>query len=231
MINKVAAVWLTYNRQDLSSSMEKQFKSEYLDSSGIDLFVIDNGSNIPITSEIATVLRKEENGYFTGGWNWGIQKLKELGYDYVWMLNDDVEGVNIRAANRLAFFLSAQEGLNLAVSPAFNSPHQIFHANPAAPMAYQCRWIDWCCPMVNLKAFCDLEMFDEDFKGYGADLILCSKARFQKYKMYVYQGVILNHLGSQTANSENKIDVMCNNSEMDRVIQEKYNLPNWMALL
>lgn len=226
---KIAAAWLTYNRQDLSDFMEKQFlKKEMLPN--VDLFVIDNGSVTPITAETATVLRKEENGFFSGGWNWAMEKFIALGYDYVWMMNDDIQGASCKNIESMLHVFDVRPEA-MAVTPAFNSPHHPFH--PSSGLngdGREVRWIDWCCPMVKCIAWEYAKEFDEKLKGYGADLILCKTAREMGFKFYVDDLFIIHHLGSQTANSEGMVQEMCNTGEMDRLLKLHYNVDAWWEL-
>jgi len=224
----VAAAWLTYNRQDLSTQMEGQFIKNGLPANA-DLFVVDNGSVNPITSSVE-ILRREENGFFSGGWNWAMEELEKKGYKYVWMMNDDIQGVSHRNIDSMLHIFESHPDA-LAVTPSFNSTHAIFHPSASlSPAGREVRWIDWCCPMVKISAWKALGGFDERFKGYGADLILCKKARENGFKMFVDDMMIVNHLGSQTANSEAKTEEMCNTNEMDRLLKQHYNVDGWWKL-
>lgn len=219
---KTCAAWLTYGRQDLSDAMERQFPAH------VDTFVIDNGSPEPIRASRATVLRREDNGFFTGGWNWAMGRLQELGYDAVWMLNDDVEGCSARGLDVLAKALEDDAKL-AALSPAFNSPHPVFHAGWGAGVR-KTNWIDWCCPLARTAAWKDVGDFDEEFKGYGADLVWSWQARARGWHLGVHDSVIIHHLGSQTAKSSGLGSVMCDNDLMDKVLKAKYGIAGWWVL-
>ena len=221
---KIACAWLTYNMQELSNHMEDQ-----LDGCGYDLFVVDNGSTIPITTRIAGVIRNDVNGYFTGGWNFAMAAFQEMGYDAVWMANDDITGIRKDAPQKLAEGLYSIPNA-LAITPAFNSPHECFH-NKGWDGITLVRWVDWCCPMVKVKEFLDLGGFDEEFKGYGADLILSREARSKDLELLKHEEVVVHHLGSQTANTQDKASEMCNNQVMDEILQRKYDIPGWWALI
>jgi len=220
---KICAAWLTYSRQDLSSAMENQI-------GGIDCYVIDNGSPIPIVSEHATVLRKEENGFFTGGWNWAMRKLAQE-YDYVWMLNDDLQGCTAWKLQQIARIMDGNPDIAV-LTPSFNSPHPVFSLSspPTKNGIRPVKWIDWCCPVVRCAAWLEVGEFDEDFKGYGADLIWCKTAREHGWKFGVFDTVIIHHLGSQTARSTGLADTMCSNENMSKVMLEKYGIDNFWSL-
>ncbi|MGI5990072.1 MAG: glycosyltransferase family 2 protein [Lachnospiraceae bacterium] len=93
MSNRVAAVVVTYNRKELLLKCIEHLKKQ--SGASCDILVIDNASNDG-TEEL---FQAQENGilYFNtgsnlggaGGFSYGIRKAVELGYDYLWILDDD----------------------------------------------------------------------------------------------------------------------------------------------
>jgi len=166
----------------------------------------------------------KHNGLFTAGWNWAMTHLD--GYDLIWMLNDDLEGATAQMLSDLAS--SVDWSKTAAITPAFNSPHGEFRPKPGQGLT-EVRWIDWCCPLVNLEAWRSVGSFDEQFKGYGADLDWCRRAREQNWQFYVHHGHQIHHLGSQTAISQNLQRVQGNVKDMDRLMRAKWGV-GWMEM-
>lgn len=93
--NKIAAVVVTYNRKELL----RQCIQRLLDQKGIscDILLIDNAS----TDGTAEMVKKEfsspqviyqntgSNLGGAGGFQLGIKKAAEIGYEYVWIMDDD----------------------------------------------------------------------------------------------------------------------------------------------
>ncbi len=91
-MNKIAAIVVTYNRKILLKDCINKLKNQTIDS---DIIIIDNGSTDGTENFIAEL--KENIQYFNtgsnlggaGGFNFGINKAIELGYEYLWLLDDD----------------------------------------------------------------------------------------------------------------------------------------------
>ncbi len=147
-----------------------------------------------------------------------------LDYELVWMLNDDVEGVSgqmLGALERVPWTGVA------AVTPAFNSPHGEFH--PRRIGLASVSWVDWCCPVVNVKAWRDVGPFDERFKGYGADLDWCRRARDRGWRFFVHHDWQVHHLGSQTALKYRLQSQQGNVKEMNRLLIDKWGV-DWTRM-
>lgn len=108
----VAAV-LSYNRPDLAQMMARQL--------GESLWVFENGSQKQAALPCHTYLLGH-NHFFSGGWNRAMQVLIDQGYNWVWMLNSDVQGVDPGMLDELAQTAARLDHL-AALSPTFNSPH------------------------------------------------------------------------------------------------------------
>lgn len=91
-MNKVIAIVVTYNRKELLKKCIERLKGQTV---SLDILIIDNAS----TDGTGKLFSKENFGvyYFNtgrniggaGGFSFGIKKAVELGYEYLWILDDD----------------------------------------------------------------------------------------------------------------------------------------------
>lgn len=217
-MNHIIAV-LAYNSQNLVNQLLLQIP---------EFILIDNGSSVKL--EHSNTMYIPENKFFTGGWNYAMERLCE--YDWVWMLNSDLTNI---LPNHMSDLVTAAETLSksnikvAAVTPAFNSPHPVFHQKNSKSLR-EVTWVDWCCPLVSTEAWKNVGPFDDSFKGYGADLDWCKRARLQGYKFYVNDAVCVNHLGSVTTINEGVSEIMSNVQNMNRILKSKWNVDDWSAL-
>lgn len=95
MLNKVAIVVVTFNRKKLlKDNIEALMKLDYTNS---DIYVIDNSSTDGTKEYIQEYIDNKKLTYINtgknlggaGGFNFGIRKVVELGYDYIWIMDDD----------------------------------------------------------------------------------------------------------------------------------------------
>ena len=157
-------------------------------------------------------LHYNENLYWVGNWD---KFLKSTSEKYVWMLNSDITGASTKMYNEL---LDTAKKLNtFMVTPSFNSPHVLFHNGNK-----YVNWVDMCCPLINVEMYKDLGGFDLDFKGYGADIDLCYRARKKLLKMYVTNHVI-NHVGGYSV-IKNNVHIQSDVALMNNLLIKKYNL-------
>lgn len=180
----VISATLCYNTPDLAEAMRAQLPG---------LLVIDNGSQPFLPG---SVVRTPMNRMFAGGWNAGMKTLAQWDIDAVLMANSDTDGWTPQTIDLLA---RVMESAGYAVvTPAFNSPHALFH--PVAGRSIRpVSWIDWTCPLVSMAAWRDVGPFDEQFSGYYADIDWCKRARDRGYRFAVCDAVTVRHLGSVTA--------------------------------
>lgn len=110
MNKKVVAVVVTYNRKELLAECIAALMEQSL---SVDIIVIDNAS----TDGTADMVKKitgpvqyynmQSNLGGAGGFNYGIKKAFEAGYEYIWMMDDDT----IPSADALGELLKAAERL------------------------------------------------------------------------------------------------------------------------
>jgi hypothetical protein len=167
---------------------------EVLKSQAPEIFIIDAGSDKPING---AHIRYEENKYWVGNWD---RFLRSTNAEYVWMLNSDINGATSAMYKELEHFARATDAF--IVTPAFNSPHSLFH--PSGKTLRQVNWVDMAAPLINVKKYKQIGGFDLAFKGYFADIDLCHRANAEGFKMYVDDTLKVEHLGGYTVQKEAK---------------------------
>lgn len=119
---KIAAVVVTYNRKDLLleclSCLQNQNFSDASQAceTSLDILVIDNASTDGTSKALKPLANTKQILYFNtgsnlggaGGFNYGMRKAVELGYDYVWVMDDDC----MPHEDTLLGFLNADAQLN-----------------------------------------------------------------------------------------------------------------------
>ena len=102
---KIAAVVVTYNRKELLLDCLSAIRKQVLDPGvSLDIIVIDNASTDGTEDAIQVLVSNNESverrvQYYNtgfnmggaGGFQYGIRTAVELGYDYIWLMDDDCE--------------------------------------------------------------------------------------------------------------------------------------------
>lgn len=92
---KVIAVVVTYNRKELlKECVEALLKQSY---TNCKILIVDNASTDGTKEYIDKYIKNEEVEYINtgsnlggaGGFNFGIKKAIELGFEYIWIMDDD----------------------------------------------------------------------------------------------------------------------------------------------
>lgn len=207
------AATLVYNTPGLAASMRKQLP---------EIVIVDNASQLACDHDISF----DENFGFVRGWNRFMKMAASFRIDYVWMLNSDLEGIDQWVMEDVLWPLENYKN-RFAVTPTFNSPHAAFHYNPALEKnsGIPATWLDWCCPMVNVKHWIDLGGFDERSTGYFADVDICHRARLKGLSVEIINQPGVHHIGQQTINRAGKM------WDIDETwLREKWGVSSWMEL-
>lgn len=93
-MKKIAAIVVTYNRCALLLECIEALKKY---AKQADIIIIDNASTDETTEKIQPYIRGREIIYYNmgsniggaGGFNYGIKKAYDLGYEYFWLMDDD----------------------------------------------------------------------------------------------------------------------------------------------
>lgn len=94
-MNTVAAVVVTYNRINLLKACLAALQNQ---SCACDILLIDNASSDGTEAWVRGELSKYSNIYYfntgrniggAGGFNCGMRKAAEMGYEYIWLMDDD----------------------------------------------------------------------------------------------------------------------------------------------
>lgn len=110
---KVAMIVVTYNRLALLlEAIDALLKQTYKDA---DILIIDNASTDDTAATLKPYVERGEIRYFNtganlggaGGFNFGLRKAYEEGYDYYWMMDDD----SIPTPSALAEMMDADQKL------------------------------------------------------------------------------------------------------------------------
>jgi len=102
---EVCSVILTYNEVEAPLECYRTIRAQTYAKHRV--IVVDNGSKIPVYEALARALpaeslvRIEENKGFTGGMNVGIRRALEIGSEYIWILNNDVQVPNTQTLEAL----------------------------------------------------------------------------------------------------------------------------------
>lgn len=112
--NNIAAIVVTYNRVNLLQECVNALLEQT--NENMDILVIDNASTDNTREVLEKYISKQEIIYFNtgenlggaGGFNYGIRKAYELGYEYFWLMDDDT----IPERNSLDELMKADAFLN-----------------------------------------------------------------------------------------------------------------------
>ncbi|MGN1080755.1 MAG: glycosyltransferase family 2 protein [Acutalibacteraceae bacterium] len=95
IMNKTAAIVVTYNRKNCLIQNIKHLLEQ--DRADFDILIIDNASTDGTKEAVKDFLSNGNVLYFNtgdnlggaGGFNFGMRKAVEAGYDYIWIMDDD----------------------------------------------------------------------------------------------------------------------------------------------
>lgn len=138
-----------------------------------NIVVIDNGSPTPLQFPVP-ILRFQEHVNIPFAWNRAMPFLSY--FDYVWMLQDDVQEVDRAKMLQLHAVINFLEAHVL--TPSFNSDYKDLQPRADGVGVRRVQWLEWFCPMVSTKWWREMMGFDPFYTTpNGASLELCYRAR------------------------------------------------------
>jgi len=149
-MNKIVAVIVTYNRIEMLRQCIQHLQHQ---SELCDILIVDNAS----TDDTAEYIQKMQNEHIlyrntganlggAGGFNYGMRLAVELGYDYIWIMDDDC----LPEQHALKFLLCAANALN----------------GDYGWLSSKCFWIDGTLCQMNLQRktpYKDIKDFSQEF--------------------------------------------------------------------
>ena len=222
--------------------------------------VVDNNS--PNESAMALAAKSKEKGYifyanssnagYAAGNNIGIRYGIENGYDYSWILNNDVELREKNVLTHMIDIIKSDHRIG-CIGP------MIYNLNGSICAPYCRRLTLWnmtlgistekkyreqhiyssgevyrvygCCMLLNNKAMSDIDCMDERTFLYGEEDILAERLLAKGYTTYYDSDVSVTHKGSATMNrmstNRKKLQITQRKKSMELYLKEyrKFSVP------
>jgi GT2 family glycosyltransferase len=235
-MSKTLAIILNYNTPELTDSLYQNLKQ--YEREDYDLIVLDNGSPEQGTSKY-TSYKLEENAYYGGGLNAGIQIFTELNsetpnkYDSMLFLNSDiiVHGYNFVKTLRNEMFSNDYK----IISPAILQPetNQCFWPtmhNWGSNKTRTVSWVDFQCPLFHADFLNHIVQFDLQLMfGWGNDVYSGLVCMDNGWKVGVVDVCTAVHLNGYTVKNNSNDPIIKNyNIHAERNMVEYFKKINRM---
>ena len=205
---------ILYNTPELVKPLREQYS---------DIFLIDGGSDMDIFGPLFKLVHNE---YWVGNWDFTLRFFNKHGIKYIWMVNSDISsGIDVGYYETAKRFMAPADLFML--NPSFNSPHEVF--NKKDILGADTKWIDMCCPIIDVEKYVELGGFDLQFKGYFADIDLCKRARDKGFKMAIDYSHYCEHIGGYTVVKEAKHEQ--SNMADAEVLCQKWGVKHYTELI
>ena len=228
---KLAIVIVNWNSFELTrDTINSLLRTSYRD---YDCIVVDNGSEDNSANQLETqfsniiLLREKENKGFTGGNNIGIQYALDIGYEYIMMLNNDVElepnfleplieklnsNKNIGAVQPLIYFhhdknlvWNAGSSYNalfgICSTPNYNQrddKHALVHFQKSVD------WITGCAFMIRASVLKEIGLLKERYFIYYEDVDLSFRIKAAGYELAYEPASVIYHIAGMSHKSKEK---------------------------
>ncbi len=201
-MNEVCAIVLSFNRGELlKKCIESVLNQEKIE---CDVLIIDNGEDEEVgktygnsAADGVRYLRPEKNCGCAGGFNLGIRTAIELGYKYIWTLDDDV----IPNRDSLSELIEAGKGLNgnwgILSSVAYWSDGSLCKANIQKKGLFTflnendymldkipVKMVSWASMLINYKAVYEVGLPISEYFVYSDDYEFSSRIS-NRFPVYV----------------------------------------------
>ena len=261
---KVLIVILNYGTFDLTLHLVDELKA-MLEYDNYSIMVVDNYS--PNESAEVLASKSEEMGFifyanntnagYAAGNNIGIRYGIDNGYDYSWILNNDVE---LREKNVLTHMIRIAEA-----DPQIGCMGPMIYNRDGSICAPYCRRLSFwnmtlgisgerkyrqkhinssgevyrvygCCMLLSNKAMAEVDCMDERTFLYGEEDILAERLLAKGYTTYYDPNVSVTHLGSATMTrmsaDKKKLQITQRKKSMEIYLKEyrKFSTPaRWIC--
>jgi hypothetical protein len=225
-MSSAAIVILNYNGRE----MLETFLPSVIANSHVDIWVIDNNSvddSIPFLEEKfpqIQVLKSSQNLGYAGGYNWGLDQLRN-DYDYHILLNSDVEVTKnwdidlVRALEVMPDYAAIQPkilswtsknkfdyaGAGGGFVDAYGYPYcrgrimdQIEQDSGQYDDSIDVDWASGACFIVRSEVFHQFDGFDASFFAHMEEIDLCWRLRKSGWKIGYKGDISVYHLGGGT---------------------------------
>ncbi|MCB9202562.1 MAG: glycosyltransferase family 2 protein [Flavobacteriales bacterium] len=201
MNKKVATIIVTYNGSRWIKECLKSIKqSDYY----TDIFLIDNNSTdntLEIVSEFKdiNIIKSKENLGFGKANNLGIQKVLELGYEYFFLVNQDVY-VEKETVKKLVQFSNNTMNLGI-ISPIHYLPNgnldenfqQYLKKSKEYNSFYESSFLNAACWLVTKECIEKVGLFHRLFYHYGEDRNYCDRVLYHNLKIIAVKNTKIIH--------------------------------------
>ena len=228
---KLAIVIINWNSFDLTrDTINSLQRTSYRD---YDCIIVDNGSEDNSANQLETqfsniiLLPAGENNGFTGGNNIGIQYALDKGYEYIMMLNNDVEvepnfleslieklnsNENLGAVQPLIYFhhdknLVWNAGstynalLGICSTPNYNQRDEK-HAQMQIQKSVD--WITGCAFMMRASVLKEIGLLKEKYFIYYEDVDLSFRIKAAGYDLGYVPASVIYHIAGMSHKSKEK---------------------------
>lgn len=221
---KICIVISTYNRVSYLKKLLFQIKEQVI-SKEIELstIVINEGSRNEIDDDVCkmfpfiNIIQGTGNWWWTKCMNQGFKRSIELGYDFVLVLNDDVEILPNYITVLLNDYATLPPNSILgSASVSINQPHQIESAGTKQFIKWRFKFVPyfkgfkpidenfigihrtWTLSgrgtLIPVKVFHQIGLYDENLIQYGSDDEFCIRANLRNIPVFIsWNALIYNH--------------------------------------
>lgn len=242
--NKTAIIILNYNSWK-ETIEEAKICRDFLDVSKEDIIVVDNcstnNSAVELNKYSDTLFRlliSERNGGYAAGNNIGLRYAFNLGYDYAWILNNDILISDKDIISKLLCVFEKDDNIAVVNPDIYSSDGHLYNRDSKRPSffdytigaySYKRKGRDikdlggygivyrpqGCCMMVDLVKLNEVGFLDENTFLYFEENILAEKLQYRNYACAccLSAGIVHNHSKTVKSNlDKKKIRKINNNS-------------------
>lgn len=210
-MNKVAVIILNYNTW-METIKEVELVQKQFGLTANDIIVVDNCSSNESYEELSKVaegkftllLSNKNNGYAAGN-NIGLRYVYKNGYDYAWILNNDILFNDKELIHKLSNLFQKDNMVAVVNPDIYATDGHMFNRDAVRPTFYDFTFgilqyrkkgrnikdlggygyvyrPQGCCMMVDLKKLAEVGFMDEHTFLYNEELILAERLLKKNYR-------------------------------------------------